>query len=139
MNGLTRLLFGPGRFGEPLRAQLTAQDPLVLDEGLAGSITYRDYHAPGEYSSWSREPVTGAIAVTTHRLVVWIGSGKHIDIPFTGPFRTAVDIAVEPRNRICFTYQAERFSPVRSGTVTVRLRTPQAARIAELCDQAGSG
>jgi hypothetical protein len=134
---VTRMVLGRGRFEGPLRAELTAQDLLVLDEGLAGSITYRNYRDAHENSSWAREPVRGAIALTPNRLVVWVGRGKHIDIPLTGPFRTAVAVTVEPGNRVCFTYDAGRFHRDRSGTVTVRLRTPRAARIAELRNPSG--
>jgi hypothetical protein len=139
MNALSRLLLGSGRFDDLLRAELTSTDLLVLDEGLTGSITYRDYRAPGRYSSWRKEAISGAIALSAQRLVVWAGRGKHIDIPLTGPYRDAVEVSLEPKDRICFTYQAGYFRRDRSGTVQVRLRTRHAARIAEILAASGTG
>lgn len=104
----------------------------VLEEVLAGSVTYRNYRAPGQRSSWRKEAVSGAIAVSSRRLVVWAGRGKHIDVPLVGPFLATIDIAVEAPDRVRFAYDAGRFSPDRSGTVEVRLRIPHAARVADL-------
>jgi hypothetical protein len=132
VNPLNRLLLGRGQIDERLRAELTAADLILLEEGLTGSITYRNYRVPGQYSSWRKAAVSGAVAVTPQRLVVWAGKGKHIDIPLAGPWRDALEVTAEQGDRICFAYDAARFSPSRSGTVQVRLRTPNAARIAAL-------
>jgi hypothetical protein len=69
VNPLRRALLGSGRLPEELRATLNAEGLVLLDEELTGSITYRNYRAPGQYSSWKKEPTSGAIAVTPNRLV----------------------------------------------------------------------
>jgi len=138
MNPLRRKLAGAGRLSDNLRAALTAEGLLLLEEGLAGSITYRSYRAPGSRSSLRKEATSGAIAVTTQRLVIWAGGGKSIDIPLHHPFRAALKVSIEQPGRICFSYDAGRFRPDRSGTVEVRLRTAQATRIADLLRATGS-
>ena len=116
---------------------MTAEGPLFLEEGLPGSITYRNYRAPGQRSSLRKDATSGAIAVTPQRLVVWAGRGKNIDIPLDHPLRTAVQVTVDRPDRICFVYDASRFSTERSGTVEVRLRTTQAAQVANLLEPKG--
>ncbi|MDT3440290.1 MULTISPECIES: hypothetical protein [unclassified Pseudofrankia] len=137
MNALRRMLFGAGQLPADLRATLEAEGLVLLEEGLTGSITYRNYRAPGQRSSWRKEAVSGAIAVSAGRLVVWAGRGKHIDVPLASPFLTAIDIGVEPPDRVRFAYDAGKFNPTRSGTVEVRLRTPRATHVAELLTPPG--
>ncbi|WP_035928362.1 hypothetical protein [Pseudofrankia saprophytica] len=132
MNPVRRMLLGAGQLPADLRASLESEDLVLVEEGLTGSITYRNYRAPGQRSSWRREAVSGAIAISAGRLVVWAGRGKHIDVPRAGVFLAAIDIGVEPPDRVRFAYDAGKFNPTRSGTVEVRLRTPRAAHVAEL-------
>lgn len=132
MNLLRRLLTGSGRLPAELRAELEEDEPVLLEEGLAGSITLRHYRAPGKRASWKKRAISGAIAVTRHRLVVWAGGERHIDIPLADPRRSAIDVVAETPERVCFAYDAGAFDDRRAGQVEVRLRTPQAARIAEL-------
>jgi hypothetical protein len=137
MNPLRRLLLGAGRLPDPLRAGLDADGIVLLDEGLAGSVTYRHYRAPGRRSSYRKEAVSGAIAVSNRRLVVWAGRTKHIDLPRVGGFLATIDISVEQPDRVRFGYDAGRYNPDRSGTVEVRLRTARAAQVVELLGSAG--
>ncbi|WP_018636472.1 hypothetical protein [Parafrankia elaeagni] len=132
MNPLRRILLGAGQLPAPLRDELEAEKLVLLAEGLPGSITYRHYRAPGQRSNWRKEAVTGAIAVTALRLVVWAGRGKNIDVPLAGPFLAAIEIGLESPNQVRFAYDAGKFSPVRSGAVEVRLRTPRAADVVAL-------
>jgi hypothetical protein len=132
VNSLRRVLPGSGRLAEELRAALTAEGLVLLEENLTGSITYRNYRAPGQRSSLKKEAISGAIAVTASRLVVWTGRSKHIDVPLNHPLRAAIEVSYDPPDRVRFAYDAAAFGPSRSGQVEVRLRTPQAAHIADL-------
>jgi hypothetical protein len=129
---LRRALLGSGRLPEDLRAALIAEGLVVLEEELTGSITYRNYRAPGQRSSWKKEATSGAIAVTANRLVVWTGRSKHIDVPLDHPLRAAIEVSLDPPDRVCLGYDAAAFGPSRSGQVEVRLRTPQAAHIVDV-------
>lgn len=132
VNPLMRVLLGPGRFPEALRAELAADGPVVLEEGLSGSVTYRNYRAPRQRSNWKKEAASGAVAITRTRLVVFAGRMKHIDVPLAHPLRATITVAADQPDRVCFGYDAGAASSDRSGQVEVRLRTPQAARIVEL-------
>lgn len=137
MNPLRKMMLRSGRLPDDLRAALAAEGPLVLEEELSGSITYRNYRAPGQYSSLRKQATSGAIAVTPQRLVVWAGRGKNIDVPLDHPLRAAINVTLDKPDRICFAYDAARFSPDRSGTVEVRLRTVQAPQVTDLLTPRG--
>jgi hypothetical protein len=132
MNPLRRLFVGAGRFPDGLRAELAAEGPVVLEEGLSGSVTYRDYRAPGRRSSWRKEAASGAIAITRTRLVVRAGRMKHIDVPLNHPVRASIATGTDRPGRIWFAYDAGATDPNRAGRVEVRLRTAQATRILQL-------
>lgn len=132
MNPFLRAFLGSGRLPDQLRDQLTANDLVLLEEGLVGSVTYRNYRAPGRYANWKKTAAAGAVGLAGNRLVVWAGGFKHIDVPLDHPVRAAIQVSAGEPDRICFTYDAGATNPNRSGTVEVRLRTPQAPRIAAL-------
>jgi hypothetical protein len=121
-----------------VRALLATEGVVLLDEGLSGSITYRDYHAPGTSSSWRKVAVTGAIVVTGERLVVWAAKNKAIDVPLRDPLRAAITVTTtgEPPVGVTFSYDAAAFSPDRSGNVEVHFRTEAAAAVIQLLNPA---
>ena len=127
---------GAGEFPAELRASLDAEGIMALDQGLPGSITYRNYRAPRQYSSYRKEAMNGAIAVTGQRLVVWAARSKQIDVPLVHPSRALIDVQQVAADRIGFSYDAAKFSDQRSGTVEIRLRTPNVAHLCELLNGA---
>ncbi|MEV0779469.1 hypothetical protein ACIBLA_20670 [Streptomyces sp. NPDC050433] len=132
MNPLLRVLLGSGKLPDELRAALVAEQPVLLEEGLTGSVTYRRYRAPGEWASYEKKSVVGAVVVTPRRVVVWAGRFKHVDVPLNHQLLASIEVKAETPDRVSFAYDAGRTNPAKSGQVEVRLRTPQARRIAEL-------
>jgi hypothetical protein len=132
MNPFLRPLVGAGRLPEQLRAELARDGLLFLEEGLSGSITYRHYRAPGKRTNLKKELIAGVIAITHNRLVVWTRNSKHIDVPLAHGLRGAIEVVADRPDRLRFGYEASAFSQSRSGRVEVRLRTPEAARVAAM-------
>jgi hypothetical protein len=130
-----RVLVGSGQLPADLRAAVAAEERLVLEEGLAGSVTYRNFRAPGQFAAWRKNAVSGAIAVTDQRLVVWAGRFKHIDVPHDHQVRAGIEVTAERPDRIRFGYDAGATNTSLSGHVEVRLRTRQAVDIAGLLDR----
>jgi hypothetical protein len=136
VNPLRRLLLGSGRLPVQVRALLATEGVVLLDEGLSGSITYRDYHAAGTYSSLRKVAASGAIVVTNERLVVWAAKAKAIDVPLRDPIRAALTVIPtgNPTDGLTFRYNAAAFSPDRRGTVEVHFRTTAAVAVLQLLD-----
>jgi hypothetical protein len=116
---------------EELRAALTAEGVLALAEDIRGSITYRNYRAPGENSNWAREWLTGTVALTGRRLVVWAGGAKRVDVPYDHPLRGSVEMTVDKPNRLCIA-TTPHAGANWSGSIELRFTTPLAGTIAEL-------
>ncbi len=103
----------------------------VAAEELVGTLTLRDYRAPWRYTSWSKETVSGAIAVTEQRLVVWAQGRSVLDVT-RGAKLAGLEVTVHGSDEVCFGFEAGDFHEGRSGRVEFRLRTAEAVRIAEL-------
>ncbi|GAA5187544.1 hypothetical protein GCM10023322_36150 [Rugosimonospora acidiphila] len=130
MNLVKRLLFGTGQLPIDLRAALAADQPAIIAEGLSGTVTLRHYRAPGKFVSFQKRAVAGAVAVTRQRLLVWTGRHKEVDVPLSDPLRDAVQVRVESPDRLLIVADVGRFNPATSGTIEIRLRTPDATRLA---------
>jgi hypothetical protein len=132
------LRIGIGALPAITRSAIEPEGIEILEEGLWGSITFRNYRAPGRYSSWKRSGILGSIALTSRRIVAYGFAQRLLDIPYDHPTFAAVAFALEGQGRLCATFEASAFHADRSGTIEVRLRTPQAARIIELLRQRGA-
>jgi hypothetical protein len=116
-----------------VRADLARHDVLFLEEGLKGSITHRNYRAPGQYTWLGRYPIRAALAITADRLVIALGpTYKELDVPRTGSWQRVITATAERPGVVCISWQVGAVHPDRSGTEEVRLRTPHATRIAEI-------
>ncbi len=133
------LRIGIGGLPATTRSAIEPEGIDILQEGLWGSITYRNYRAPGRYSSWRRTGIIGALALTSRRVVAYGFAQRLLDIPYDHPTFAAVTFALEGQGHLCATFEASTFHVDRSGTIELRFRTPQAARIVELLRQRGMG
>jgi hypothetical protein len=129
-------MFGSGRVPDHLRATWTSEGLLLLEEGLPGSITRRNWRTGREYASWEKAPISGAIVITRLRVAVCMGqrAGKYVDMPFTHPLRHHLEVAAERQDRVLFAWEASVFdkTKTRSGREELRLRTEQADRVAAM-------
>ncbi|NUU23620.1 MAG: hypothetical protein HOV68_19260 [Streptomycetaceae bacterium] len=131
MDAIRRALQGPGRFPAELRAELAYEGLLACEEGLVGSISYRNYRSPERSSPWSREAICGAVALSRRRLVVWDGRVRHIDLDLALLHGgAALDVRTDRADRLVIGYDAAQYRDRCSGQVEIRLRTPRAGHIA---------
>ena len=137
MSFFARLFLGKGTFPDDVRAQIETEGALALEEGLRGSIVYRDYRAPGDRAHVQRVGTVGAIAVTSERLVV-LAPGRQKDDPvvslvWTDTRVTALKLLAQP-DGLKLTFGAAAFGPDRSGHVEVFLRSADPERLVALID-----
>lgn len=126
-----KFLLGSATMPASLRSSLEAEGITFLAEGLTGSITYRNYKAPGKRYGVAKQGTAGAVAISSKRLVVWVSRGGYIDIPLS-MVGSAVRASSDKPNQVSFRYEAGQFRPETSGKVEIRLSTPQSAQIMNL-------
>jgi hypothetical protein len=126
-------LFGIGKISEPLRSQLQAEGIVLMDEAVKGSVTYRDFSAPGKRDLWRRQWYIGAITLTKVRLLTLRGSDPTINVPITDERIHALRYSVEKNGAVlCIAFDAGLFHKDWSGTIEYRFRTLEAQHFVEL-------
>jgi hypothetical protein len=121
-------LFGVGRIPKLIGDRLRMEGIVIADEGIPGSVTYRDFRAPGRYSSWRKQAFIGSIVVTNIRLVGLMSSRFAVDVPFTDERIRQLQISRD-RDRLLIALDASLFHDDWSGAIEYRFQTSQAAEI----------
>ena len=124
-------LFGIGKIPEQFMATLKSEGILALDEGIKGSITYRDFRAPGKYSAWRRQWFTGSIVLTQVRLVSLLSLSTAIDVSLTDERIRRMRFSVEKEGTLLVAFDPSLFHPGWSGTMEYRFRTTEAPAFLE--------
>ena len=124
-------LFGLGKVPAHLMATFNSEGILAFDEGIKGSVTYRDFRAPGKYSAWRRKWFTGSIILTKARLVALQSLSQAIDVPLTDKRIRSLRISVEKEDILLIAFDPSLFHPDWSGTIEYRFRTTEAEAFVE--------
>ena len=119
-------LFGLGKISQPLLKQLKSEGVLLLDEGVPGTVTYRNFRSPSRYSNWRREWFTASIALTQVRLIALRPSSPIIDVPLTDERIRRLSLSQEGSTTLVVAFDAALFHDNWSGAIEYRFRTPQA-------------
>lgn len=101
----------------------------VSDEGVKGSVTYKNFRAPGKRDSWRRIWFRGAIAVTGTRLVGLQYGNFAINVPFADDRFRLMNISLEPTDTLLVAFDASLFHADWSGQIEYRYRTPLAQKV----------
>jgi hypothetical protein len=117
-----RLLPGRGTLPDDLRAELVAEGLDQEEEGIRGTITYRHYRAPHRRSSWRRQGIRAALAITDRRLLVAIRGRPFVNVPWDDPRLAQMETAVED-DRLLIAFDPGLFDERTSGRIELRLRT----------------
>src|SRR5438552_9871928 len=124
-------LFGVGRIPRPWRTTIESEGLVLLDEGIAGSVTYRDFRAPGKRFSWRRQAVSASIAITKVRLVALQYSNPAINVPFSDDRIRRLRVSVEGDETLLVVFDPSLFHNDWSGTMEYRFHTSQARALRE--------
>lgn len=119
-------LAGLGKIPAELAATLKGEGVRLMDEGIKGSVTYRDFRAPGRRSDWRRQWFTAAIALTEARLVATQNSVTAINVPIGDERLRRMNFSVEDGGTLLITFDPALFHPDWSGTMEYRFKTDQA-------------
>ena len=125
-------LFGIGKVREPLLSELKNERIIALDEGIKGSITYKNFRAPGRYSNWRRQWISGAVALTENRLILQRESTPVINILLTDERLQKMKFSLENETTLLFEFEPNLFLENSSGEIEWRFRTAQAKFFADV-------
>ena len=124
-------LFGVGKIPAPFMSQLQSEGIVVMDEGVKGSVTYRNFRAPGKRFGLRRQWYTASIALTKVRLLALWSSNPIINVPLEDKRLRAMQFSLENGGALCVAFDASLFHADWSGTIEYRFRTLEAPRLLE--------
>jgi len=124
-------LFGVGRIPRQWRATLEGEGIVLIDEGIGGSVTYRDFRAPGKRFAWRKVAFSGSIALTKTRLLALHYANPAINIPLDDERFGQLRISVEGEETLVVAFDPSLFHSDWSGTMEYRFRTSQAQTLFE--------
>jgi hypothetical protein len=119
-------LFGVGKMPAQWRAMIESEGVVLFDEGIGGSVTYRDFRAPGKRFTWRKVAFSGSIALTKTRLLALHYASPAINVPLDDPRLKQLQFSVEGEDKLLVAFNANLFHSDWSGTIEYRFRTEQA-------------
>ena len=105
--------------------ELRSEGIVLMNGKVRGTITYRDFHAPGKRFMYKKSAFTSTIVVTKTRLVATSFSNKTINVPYTDERFRSMKFTVED-GKLCVFFAASLFHPEWSGQLEFRSKTPDA-------------
>ena len=97
-----------------------------------GSIRYSNFKAPGKRFKGKITGECFGLGISRKRLAIYCRSGraKLIDQPFTEQRMSAIEVSQDGEDAVALLIDFDRADvPKVSGKMTIRMRTPNAARV----------
>lgn len=125
-------LFGLGSIPKRRLPELQREGIVLVDEGLGGSITFRNFKAPGKRYSWRRNWFVGSLVLTGRRFVAFAFSKPIVDVPIGEDRVDGLWCRLEgEKDLLVVQFDASAFNERWSGSVECRFSTSQAYRFFE--------
>jgi hypothetical protein len=119
-------LFGIGKIPAKYNDALKSEGIILSDEGIKGTVTLRNFRAPGRYSNWKRRWGTVSVALTNTRLIAFLYAAKIIDVPLADERFRQIQFSIEGENTLLAAFDASVFNADSSGKIECRFTTPLA-------------
>ncbi len=124
------LIYRLFRIGQiPLRArqQIEREGVVMQEEGIAGSVTFKDFRAPGKSYSHRRNWFSGSLILTEKHLLAFRFSRSIIGVAWDDPRARQLEYSLEDENSLLVAFDASTFNEEWSGRVELRFSTAVAA------------
>lgn len=120
-------LFGIGKIPAERSSVFSVEGIVLVDEGIKGTATFRNFRSPQRITNWKRQWITAALVLTEMRLAAFQYSAPVIDVSLTDARFREMDFAVETDGALLVRFDASLFHGDWSGTIEYRFFTPRAA------------
>lgn len=118
--------FRLGGIPKAMRPILEDEGIVLLDEGVSGSVGYRNFRAPGKRYGRRRSGVVAALVITELRFAVFAFGNPLVNLPLERAMLDLLHLDIDGRGRLTLEFDAATFNPEWSGTVSARLASERA-------------
>ena len=123
---LLHRLFGLGKVPNKYAPTLRGEGILLIDEGIGGSVTYKQFIAPGRRHSWKKSWFTGCLVLTKQTFAAFAGMRPLVYVPLEDKRLSELRCSVEDDVTLLVTYDASLFNEKSSGIIECQFRTAKA-------------
>lgn len=95
----------------------------IIESGLFGSVTFRNFRAPGRYSWRRRQWFIGSLAVTGKRILAYRYGRCILNVPFDDDRITSLRVWIDTPDTVCTAFDVSMFHEGWSGEIEIRMRT----------------
>lgn len=131
---LLHRLFGLGKVPKRMLPELEDEGIVFLDEGISGSVTFRNFRAPGRRYPWRRSWFTGSLVLTRKRFAAFAFSKPIIDVPLGDDRLNELHCSLEGEATLRVHFDPSTFNQSWSGSIECRFSTPRVRSFLEQLD-----
>ena len=124
-------LFGLGKTPSKYASTLRQEGIVLVDEGIGGTVTYKQFVAPGRRHSWKKSRFSGSLVLTRQTFAAFAMTRPLVYIPLADERLPALRCSVEESVVLLVTYDASLLDKGWSGIVECRFRTAKAQSFLE--------
>ena len=119
-------LFGIGKIPKRYREIIHSEGVVFFDEGLNGSVTFRNFRAPGKRFSWRRKWIVGSLVITQQHFLAFGFFQQLIGVPLQDKLLKELACILLKPGVLSISYDAGAFHEGWSGSVECRFCTDKA-------------
>ena len=119
-------IFGLGKVPKKYRSQLETEGVVLIEESIAGSVTFKKFRAPGRYYGYKKKLFFGALIITNKTFGAFELFTPLVMVPLEREYISKLDCRLIKNNTLEIEYDASQFNKDWSGTVICRYHTKSA-------------
>ena len=128
-------LFKIGKIPDHVIPIIEKEGVLFQEEGIGGSITFKNFRAPGKYYGFKRSWFSGSIVLTKKHFLAFKYSQPVIGVPWNEPRAKKLNCFVKDNNLLCIEFEASTFNQNQSGNIQVRFSSSRSNEILTIIEQ----
>ncbi|GBC63694.1 hypothetical protein DENIS_4692 [Desulfonema ishimotonii] len=122
-------LFRVGKLPRTVRTAIEPERIRILEEGIRVIITCRNFRNSTQFFSWKKRSFSGAIAVTSERLVAYAFSQRILNLPFRHLCFRKMEAGKKENNCFYIRINAAHINEKMSGILEYCFITPDAGNL----------
>lgn len=130
-------LFGWGKIPEAMLPILQQEGIVLGEEGLSGTVYFKNFRAPGKRYYRRVSWLTGSIVLTKVRLVAWSYSKPIINVPVDGDSFNALHFLLKDEKTLTVKFDSSVFNEQWSGDIEYRFKVSQPRLFLKHLEQLG--
>ena len=117
---LLHRFLGFGKIPKPMVPILQQEGIVLLEEGIGGSVTFRNFRAPWKRYGYRRNGLVGSLVLTEKRFAAFQFSKPLINVPLEREHLEKLNLSLEGEDELRVRFEAGDFHEDWSGTIECR-------------------